>query len=1265
MPSLGRADQHDLLQWADTVSARTELPRLIRRLALETGAGLVSLGFAAGAGTSAGSWDGTARATGATAFVPRGLSLWELSVERKVDPKADSDFAKRTSTPDGSPTGDCSYVQVAMRRWAKREGWATAKTAVGRWREVRAYGVDNIETWLEEAPVTHAWLSALLGLAPYGVVAAETWWTNWCKATSPVLMPSLTLAGREDPVRALRERLADSPQFTTLSAQREEDVLAFISAFAETEAAVDGGYVLSRTAIIDDVASWRALRDRHGALILIPRGEATRREAAVVGNHHVLVPVPGSDQADISLPPVSSAEAIKALSAAGVPDSLAQEIGRLARLSLLAARRRIAVQPALHEPSWSQAPVARSVKAALLAGRWNERFEADLLVVASLAESSYEEVRDAVEGLAAPGDPFVARVDQAIGVVSVVDAWILLRKHLRKEDLDRFSTAVQHVLLEVNPALDLPPDDQWRAGVLGKVRDFSGDLRRGLATSLALLGVHGEVVQVAGGSSGADRAKLLVRDLLAQANQDLRCEIWASLQDILPLLAEAAPDQFLDAVRTGTLGDDPVLFRMFTDGGQRQAFAAHSPHTGLLWALERLAWSLDYFGQAVALLARLAELDPGGSWSNRPASALTSVFCPWHPETAANVSARLEAIDGLRARFRSVTWPLMLSLLPEPVQGVHFPTSDPDYRDWKPTEQAPVMMADYWTFVDDVTNRLIEDAGTDISRWQKLVTRLPRLSPGGRSKAIVALQAFTSDSEASDIDRAGLAQTIAGEVRRHQRFADAHWALPSSDLVALEELVQQVQPKGATHRHRWLFSEHTPDVGGPGERADFHAQEQRIAELRKQAVIEITDEIGLEGLLVFIETISETWAVGVALADASIAEDASLRRLLSDNSQPKTALAWAYATRCFFLQGWDWADRQLGTPPDDSVQTARLLLCTRDFPEAWTRAQGLGREVEEAFWRDFGTVGLGLDFPHLSFVAEKLMAVGRVGAALELLSRYLRLNTLHPDVAELIAQALEKLLEAPAELGIGNISEYEFQQLFQYLQLARDHLGLERVGRLEWNFLPALGYDAAPETLHRLMAGDPAFYVEIISAIFRPATGDSDVQAESTDDNGRGSNAYLLLSQWHRAPGLRDDDTLDADALRAWMAAARVHLAAADRLDIGEQYIGQVLAWVPVVEEADWPGIVIRDLFEESQSEHLETGFVTATLNRRGVTSRGLEDGGAQEAAFATRYRAAASKYANSWPRTATILRSLGSHYEAHARREEGSAERFRTGFSG
>src|SRR5690606_8645621 len=99
----------------------------------------------------------------------------------------------------------------------------------------------------------------------------------------------------------------------------------------------------------------------------------------------------------------------------------------------------------------------------------------------------------------------------------------------------------------------------------GKTRRYTGDLRRGLAQSLALLGVYGETVTWSGGASGSVFANYLVRKLLEWASADPTGQAWQSLADVLPLLAEAGPEAFLDAVSAAATGDKPLLATMFQD----------------------------------------------------------------------------------------------------------------------------------------------------------------------------------------------------------------------------------------------------------------------------------------------------------------------------------------------------------------------------------------------------------------------------------------------------------------------------------------------------------------------------------------------------------------------------------------------------------------------------------------------------------------------------------------------------------------------------
>lgn len=1265
----GFVDRQELLRWAGSVGARSEFPRLLRRLILETARDVVLIGVPAGEGTSAGGWDGTVRATEATAFVPAGLSVWEVSVEKSVGTKADRDYAKRTTTPDGSPMQASTYVAAALRPWVARAEWARERTIDGRWAEVRAYGVDDIETWLETAPVTWAWISERLGLHPTGLRSAESWWDSWSTRTTPVTPSALVLAGRSTEADALTIRLAATGHVITIGGASRDEILAFIAAVGIDQAeGGGGGQLLARVAFVDDIHAWRRLVDHPDPLVLVPLAEGLADEVPSRCVHHIVVPTVGSAMPDLELSPIEATEAAAALKATGeLEDDRATELGRLARRSLTALRRRIASKPDLHQPTWAAAPVSRTVRGLLLAGSWADDRAADQAVVTDLTGESYEVLRESLIALASSEDPFLSLDAGIWSVVSLHDAWLLLRGQLRKDDLNRLEDAVKSVLGEQDPALDLPDDERWKASLHGKVREHSGPLRSGLAKTLALVATHGGSIRPGSGQTGANVASYLVRTLLEEVNADTTGRYWASLADLLPLLAEAGPDSFVDGVRTGVTGDDPVLGRLFTDSpGRDTLFSSSSPHTGLRWALENLAWSSEHFGQAVDLLARLDVIDPGGQPSNRPFSSLESIFTPWHPENSVTVDRRLDVIDGLRKRHPDIAWRLLLSMLPE-LHGIHMPTHEPDFRDWKLSRE-PATRVEYFSFVAEIVDRAILDAGRDAARWAALVERSTDLPPRDRERVVVALDQLISAGALGSVDTTELWQSLRDLVGQHRQFATADWALAPKEVDALDALAAKLEPSDGLERWLWLFTDHMPHLGDETLRRNHAAYEAELATQRQAAVAEIEREAGLDAVRRLAERSVVPWAVGVGLADATgdTHVDPLLPLLDETDRSPGVELSNAFFARRFATDGWAWLKALLSSHADlTDLQQARLLLATRDLAKAWQVVNEVGDAVADHYWRLFGYVGLGGDFAEIETVAHRLMGVGRYAATLDFLGIYGRRNASDEGrIAHLAAGALDGLLhtddpEAPY------LRQHDFQEVFALLERHMASLGEDRVASLEWSYLPALGFDPHAPSLHRFMARDPAFFVRILSAVYRPRDTASEEAAAQEDEVTRqrlATNGYRLLSSWRQVPGLQEDGRLDPSLLRTWVDEAQHLLREAGRYQDGTVQIGQVLVSSPADPGGTWPPEAVRDLFEELQSEKMEEGFYIEVLNRRGVTSRGLDEGGAQELKLAERYRSDAQDIADRWPRTAAILRKVAKSYENEAQRNEEEAERFRRG---
>ncbi|MCU4297172.1 hypothetical protein D3I60_08770 [Brevibacterium permense] len=1266
----GYIDRSKLQSWADSRRSQSEFPRLVRRLLLETTPGLVELGVPAGDGVAAGGWDGSVRTTKATAWVPDGLSVWELSVNSSPNTKADEDYSKRADTPDGTPTTDCTYVEAILRPWTGRATWARDKRSDKVWRDVRALGLDDIETWLEAAPTTWAWLSEELGLSPFGLRTGLTWWRDWATQTNPALTPEVVLAGRADDAKGLEDRLASSGSLTTVAGASMEEICAFVAAIAVNLDDQGSGQMLARLAFVDDVSTWRQLMTSSQPLILVPRTPELAREIPAGTAHNVCVPVLSNEGADVTLPALDAAEVAAALTSAGVTDKdRADTLGRLARRSLTSLRRHLAVKIVLHRPTWADASPSRSVRSILLAGSWGDNAEGDRSILETLTETDYESFRETITGIAdSPTDPLAIRTGGTWHLVSAVDAWMLLVSKLTDDDMKRFESIVEMVLAEGDPALKLPPDQRWRASIDGKTRRYSGDLRRGLAQSLALLGMYGGNVALSGGASGSEFANYLVRKLLEWASADGTGQAWQSLADILPLLAEAGPDAFLEAVGAATAGDNPLLATLFQDNADESGiFSGSTPHSNLLWALECVSWSPDHFGRAVDLLARLDEIDPGGRMSNRPAASLAAIFRPWHPDNSVDPDRRITVLDTLRHRHPYAAWKLECSMLPEN-HGMHFPISAPAFRTWKP-DKLSVTYGEIWKMTTAAVERCIEDAGRDAQRWSAILAHTSELPPADRERVVAALDSMVNQPEVATDFQDTVWRALVDLIGHHREFPGAAWALPDEELGKLDALAARYRPKSAYVRLVGLFQSWTPYVGARRQ-DDYEGFERELGRQRVEAIKEIESEGGFDAITRLARDASVHGSVGIALANDGSSHDEELLAWLASDDQDLTSTAMSYFSTRYAYEGFALITGLLERDNLTVDQRARLLLVARDnLPEAWALATA-DPELEIRYWEAFQPFGLGQDFDMVDEVSDRLIQAGRYADVLHLMSMYSHIDKdgPRPQAAKLIVRALDGLLADQAQSAAArDLSTYDFQQLFSYLEAMRDHLASGDLVRLQWSYLPALGFDAKAPTLSESLAVDPASFVEIVCTVYRARpSGEDDKSAEEQVDEEQcdvsmATNAFRLLNAWDTPPGLVDG-FMNAEALRAWLDRAMELLAERGRTEVGLKQIGQVLGHTPPDADGTWPGIVVQDLLEEVQLDHIETGLYLQIVNSRGVTSRGLEDGGDQELRLASDYRVKAEALADSAPRVAGLFRRIAASYESDARRNEEDAERFRRG---
>jgi hypothetical protein len=434
----------------------------------------------------------------------------------------------------------------------------------------------------------------------------------------------------------------------------------------------------------------------------------------------------------------------------------------------------------------------------------------------------------------------------------------------------------------------------------------------------------------------------------------------------------------------------------------------------------------------------------------------------------------------------------------------------------------------------------------------------------------------------------------------------------------------------------------------------LEAYQSDLATRRAAAVAEVYSSEGLSGVDDLLhETGQQAWFIGASLGQQSIDDvKAVVTRLESSENQQRDFARGFISNR---TQGKLVRIKEILAPlePSPLLEARALQLCS-DHASVWSYIQDHGDDLEQAYWNEFQPNGLGPGYSLINEAIRHLLVHDRPTVALDLISIYA--DQTDPNVdGELAAEALSSLRSDDPE--IWRLRNYGLERALGVVRAS--DVDQDTVALLEWRLLPALGFHGHSPALDHKLASDPAFFVQILALCMRP----KEPREEPEVSTVVATNAYRLLSEWKLIPGTVDGSGhVDQAALASWVGEARQRLTEVDRLDIGDQYIGQVFAHAVGDEDDTWPELPVREVIEAAASHHIDQGFCLGIYNKRGFTSRGLLDGGAQEHALAGQYGQWAGLIADMWPRTAANLRMVESRYREDARREDEEAERRRQG---
>lgn len=1233
-------------KWADAIDARQHLPVLLRRLIHSTGRELQRVDFPGYDNAQRHDWDGSVEADSAAPWVPAGRSGWELSVRQDPRGKAESDYQSRLSSVTPAERSKFTFVFVTARNWPGKNTWAGDKDSSGDWKAVRAFDASDLEQWLETAVAPRIWLARELGLSTTGFLTIEECWDGWVAGSEPPMTEAIFAPSLKRHRDVFRRWLAASPDRPfTVAADSREEAVAFISCLLRQDKLPAGSR--DQAVLFDSAETLRLLAPSSSPFIPIVCSEEVERAIGdVYRRRHCIAVRPRNAvdrEADIEVDLLDPTAFANALTDMGIEQYRVRSLARESGLSPTVLRRRLSRVDAIRTPRWAQDKevVRRHLIPMTLVGTWHAGSNSDRQILETLAGATYGGVEDALTDLLQEDDCPVWQIGEHCGVVSKIDALFAVAHSITRTQITRFLKLAEHVLSESEPSLELPRGERWMASIFGKVREHSIALRTGICETLVLLAVHGNFlfqrIEV--------NAEELVSGLIRRLLTPLTSERLLSHEHDLPSYAEASPEVFLTLLEEDLKLPTPALRTLLEPAGPGP-FDGPS-RSSLLWALERLAWSPKRLMRIVFVLADLSRTEINDNWTNTPLGSLAAIFRSWMPQTAASLNERVRALEGLCSRFPDIGWQICIRQL-EIGEQFASPSARPRWRNDAAGVGTPLS--------DDRERVAFARKALDLAlRWQHneetlgdLVARVKSVPDQHQLRIWNLIDHWSTEPQTEDRSRARLRDTIRRTVLTRKGSANG-----TDDRA--REIYERLTPRNLIARNAWLFTSSafwdSSDV-----MRDWSEQEKRIQRLRTKAMKEIWSARGLSGALECLSAEGDALSVGhhvaICAADKRSATGV-LRQCLSTAAAPAEKVD-------DFMRGFMWSVEDevrmhiLSTSAEigsiDSI--VRLFRCASFGEQTWRLLAEQVEEVQSGYWKSVTPTTLERTERETTELIDRLLDANRPRAAF---------FAVRFDWSKVETSRLRRLIMSVASVGSEpaghfKIDAYRLSEALDSLD-GRSGVTSEEMAQLEFTFIRALrnSKHGIPH-LERGVAAAPSLFVQLLALIYERNDGRQDPPGWHVDD-ARRSAAYELLDRVTLIPGTNGDGQIDADGLMQWITEARDLCKEYGRAEIGDQKIGEWLSRASSADDAAWPCGPICEALETVFSKDMATGFKLGVRNGRGITSRGVYDGGDQERQLADRYRTRAQVWRYQYPFVAKIIDEIAEEYELQAKWEDASAQ--------
>lgn len=856
---------------------------------------------------------------------------------------------------------------------------------------------------------------------------------------------------------------------------------------------------------------------------------------------------------------------------------------------------------------------SKVIKTALLFGKWNEKNSNDKKIIEKFSGMSYGQFIEQFRLISKTENDFVFKngVWEISNRIKYIEYYAL---DFYKEDFEFFNTIIVEILTEKHPKLDLSTDKRSMSNIYGKLTKYSEDIRKGVSEILVIV----EFLKNNFENCRIDASNfviLVIREILENSSW----YTWASLDSLLPFLAEAAPAEYLNQFEQYLSRDNErkILSENETN------ITTYNYSTSIYWSLELIAWNTDYCVRSCMILAELAKED------EKAIDHIVNIILPWYPNTFAPSSFRLTIVENIIKKDINIGWKILKKIMPGETSYA-VPTYKPKYIN-VPKEEISITNEEYHNQIDLYINLMIKYCKTSDERLLDLIDLLDNVSKSNFDKICKYLKTSKIISK-SDKSKYKLWDKLERLVHWIKKHSDISNDIKNEMIEKINIVINYLKPKDDLFVISRLFKKDTWELIEDYD--NYELSEKKLRDLQSNNINKLYSDKGLSSIIKLSKIVEDPYLLGVVVAELNIFSDEENNIIL--NSLDKKNYLIEFAKGFVYIKynrNNAEYDNNLISGLSITARINFLLMLPYNLKTFKNVEQLLGINYKK-YWKQVD-IRLINDEDALKYSISKLMEVHRYDRVLWMYRLSLHNNKTIKYDSDIVLSCLEKI--------DNNFNQFDICEAIEDLQNEKN-VDINRLFYVEWKFLPLLNHgDYRPMTMEKIISSDANRYSEILQLAFKEHSKSQDTR---NIDPNIATNAYRLLHQWKLVPGTKDDGYIDSNKLKIWYENMKDICKKIDRLEVGLSCFGKVLFYSPEDKSGFWIDKAVADII--NNDETIRDGYKTEAFNSIGVVN--WDENGTAYMNKHDEYNQKAEKTELAgYYNFATALRECAKNFEWHA----------------